>query len=82
MSNSICSDGVGRSGTFITIHAQMERMKSEGVIDVFQFIKSVRFQRAGLVTNEVRICLIMNTNTSFYSTNVIHFNKTVVIYSI
>ncbi len=48
-----CSDGVGRSGAFITIHAQMERMKSEGVIDVFQFIKSVRFQRAGLVANKV-----------------------------
>lgn len=49
-----CSDGVGRSGTFICMHAQMERMKSEAVVDVFQFIKSVRFQRAGLVANKVR----------------------------
>ncbi len=48
-----CSDGVGRSGTFITLHAQLERMKSEAVVDIFQFIKSVRFQRAGLVVNEV-----------------------------
>ncbi len=31
----------------------MERMKSEAVIDVFQFIKSVRFQRAGLVDTKV-----------------------------
>ena len=50
-----CSDGVGRSGTFICMHAQMERMKSEAVVDVFQFIKSVRFQRAGLVANKVRL---------------------------
>ena len=48
-----CSDGVGRSGAFITLHAQLERMKSEAVVDIFQFIKSVRFQRAGLVVNEV-----------------------------
>ncbi len=52
---------MGRSGTFITIHAQMERMKSEAVVDIFQFIKSVRFQRAGLVANKVRIS---PTNTS------------------
>ena len=37
------------------MHAQMERMKSEAVVDVFQFIKSVRFQRAGLVANKVTI---------------------------
>jgi len=47
------SDGVGRTGTFICMHAQMERMKSEHVADVFQFIKSVRFQRAGLMANQV-----------------------------
>ena len=39
------------------MHAQMERMKSEAVVDVFQFIKSVRFQRAGLVANKVRVYL-------------------------
>ncbi len=49
----LCSDGVGRSGTFISMHSQMKRIKSEAVMDVFQFIKSVRFQRAGLVANKV-----------------------------
>ena len=47
------SDGVGRTGTFICIHAQLERLKTEGVVDFFQFIKSVRMQRAGLVSNAV-----------------------------
>ena len=41
------------------MHAQMEKMKSEGVVDIFQFIKSVRCQRAGLVSNKV-------SNVKFY----------------
>ena len=47
------SDGVGRTGTFICIHAQLERLKTEGVVDFFQSIKSARIQRAGLVPDVV-----------------------------
>ena len=47
------SDGVGRTGTFICIHAQLERLKTEGVFDFFQFIKSACMQRAGLVSDSV-----------------------------
>ena len=47
------SDGVGRTGAFICIHTQMERMKTEGVVDFFQCIKSARIQRAGLVPDVV-----------------------------
>ena len=49
----IFSDGVGRTGTFICIHAQLERLKTEGVVDFFQFIKSARMQRPGLVSDSV-----------------------------
>ena len=28
-----CSDGVSRAGTFLTIHCQLERLKTEGVVD-------------------------------------------------
>ena len=35
-------DGIGRTSTFICIHAQLERIKAEGVIDIFQFVKSSR----------------------------------------
>ena len=47
------SDGVGRTGAFICIHTQMERMKTEGVVDFFQCIKSARIQRAGLIPDVV-----------------------------
>ena len=49
----LCSDGVGRTGAFIAIHAEMERMKAETVVDLFQFIKGMRIQRAGMVSNKV-----------------------------
>ena len=50
------SDGVGHTGTFICIHAQLERLKTEGVFDFFQFIKSAHMQRAGLVPDSVSTC--------------------------
>ena len=47
------SDGVGRTGTFICIHSQLERLKTEGVVDFFQAAKSARIQRPGLVPDAV-----------------------------
>jgi netrin-G3 ligand len=47
----MCSDGVSRTGTFLTIHSQVERLKTEGVVDFLQAIKSARLHRAGLVPN-------------------------------
>ena len=53
------SNGIGRTGAFITLHTQLERLKIEGVIDMFQFIKSARRQREGLVNNAVSLyCMI------------------------
>ena len=54
----MCSDGVGRTGAFISTHAEMERMKAETVVDLFQFIKGIRTQRAGMVSNKVSIILL------------------------
>ena len=53
-----CSNGVGRTGTFICIHAQLERLKTEGVVDFFQSIKSARIQRAGLVPDVVSVMFV------------------------
>ena len=46
---------MGRTGAFVSTHAEMERMKAETVVDLFQFIKGMRTQRAGMVSNKVLI---------------------------
>ncbi len=48
---------MGRTGTFLCIHAQLERVKTEGVVDIFQFIKSSRIHRPSLVSEKVRIVI-------------------------
>ena len=48
------SDGVGRSGTFLCVHSQLERLKTEGIVDVFQTVKLARRQREHLMPKEVR----------------------------
>eukprot|EP00731_Ephydatia_muelleri_P019163 Em0011g1203a len=45
----VCNDGMGRTGAFITIHTMMERLKTEHVVDLFQFIKSSRAHRQNFV---------------------------------
>ena len=47
------------------MHSQMERMKAEAMVDIFQFIKAVRIQRAGLVTTQVCIMTISPITESF-----------------
>ena len=46
-------DGVVRSGTFVCIHSQLERLKTEGVADVFQAIKSAQIHRPGIIPNSL-----------------------------
>ena len=50
-----CSDGVSRTGTFLTIHCQLERLKTEGVVDFLQAFKSARLHRPGVVNNTVSL---------------------------
>ena len=47
------SDGCGRTGTFLTIYSQIERLKTEQVVDIFQWVKYSRIQRAWLVNSQV-----------------------------
>lgn len=48
------SDGMGRTGAFMCIDCELERLKTEAVVDVFQFVKSSRCSRPYLVENVVR----------------------------
>ena len=52
-----CSNGTGRSGAYVTIYAQIERMKVEGIVDLFQYIKLARLQRVNLVQTLVWCCV-------------------------
>ncbi|XP_072851509.2 receptor-type tyrosine-protein phosphatase epsilon isoform X1 [Pogona vitticeps] len=44
-----CSAGAGRTGTFIALSNILERVKAEGLLDVFQAVKSLRLQRPHMV---------------------------------
>ncbi|KAJ6658539.1 hypothetical protein lerEdw1_019926 [Lerista edwardsae] len=44
-----CSAGAGRTGTFCALGTVLERVKAEGILDVFQTVKSLRLQRPHMV---------------------------------
>lgn len=47
------SAGVGRSGTFIAIDIEMQRIKHENVVDVYNCVCKLRFCRDLMVQSEV-----------------------------
>lgn len=53
------SAGVGRTGVFITLSTVLERMQYEGVVDVFQTVRTLRTQRPAMVQTEVAILLLV-----------------------
>ncbi|XP_035698656.1 receptor-type tyrosine-protein phosphatase alpha-like [Branchiostoma floridae] len=44
-----CSNGAGRTGAFIAINTVLERVKAEGICDLFQTVKSMRYSRPHMV---------------------------------
>ena len=42
-------EGVGRTGVFCSLSVLIERLKAEGVVDVFQTVKRLRSQRPAMV---------------------------------
>ena len=54
-----CSAGVGRTGTFITLDAMLERIKSEQSVNVYEFVKNMRKRRVLMVQTMVRQCVII-----------------------
>lgn len=49
----VLSAGAGRTGTFIALSNILERVKAEGLLDVFQTVKSLRMQRPHMVQTVV-----------------------------
>ena len=55
------SDGMSRSGVFITCMTEIERIKVEGGVDVFQTVKAARAQRPHMVNTSVSaVSIIQN----------------------
>lgn len=48
-----CSAGVGRTGTFITLHCQLQKIQAEGALDIFGFVRGMRRNRCFMVQTEV-----------------------------
>ncbi len=49
----MCSGGTGRTGVFIAVSILLERLKTEGVVDVFNTARALRLQRPGMVQTVV-----------------------------
>ena len=47
------SDGMSRTGVFITCMSEIERVKVEGAVDIFQTVKATRAQRPHMVYTSV-----------------------------
>lgn len=48
-----CSAGVGRTGTFITIDTQLQKIRHEGILDIFNFVRHLRYCRNYMVQTQV-----------------------------
>ncbi|KAI6645935.1 Receptor-type tyrosine-protein phosphatase alpha [Oopsacas minuta] len=46
-----CNDGMGRTGTFLSIYMILEQVAYEGVVDIFQTVKGLRVQRPHMVSS-------------------------------
>ena len=71
----IHSAGVGRSGTFITLDAMMERLKKRDDLNIFEFVSEMRTQRMKMVQTlvsrilsdaySVRLALLCSNSTHY-----------------
>ena len=48
-----CSAGVGRTGTFITIDAMMQRLQEKDDLNIYQFVTAMRTRRTFMVQTMV-----------------------------
>ena len=48
-----CSAGVGRTGAFIGLSAEMARATKEKTVDIYNYVQYMRKQRPSMVLNEV-----------------------------
>jgi len=54
----MCSAGVGRTGTFITIDIALKQIQKESVVDIHNIINRLRYQRPQMVQTTVSVYLM------------------------
>ena len=54
----MCSNGDGRTGVFLSLCLSIERLETEDNVDIFQTVRWLRSQRAGLVSSQVNKLLL------------------------
>jgi protein tyrosine phosphatase len=60
-----CSGGCGRTGTYIVVSILIERLKTEGVVDVFHTVRNLRLQRPGMVHTESQLEFCYQTTLEY-----------------
>ena len=71
-----CSDGCGRTGSFIAIYYTLERVKAEQTVDIFQAIKNSRIRRTSLVSNVVSNTVSVPSHfLNFYTWYKLYYNN-------
>ena len=50
----VCSAGVGRTGAFIAIDHEIQRLRHEGIVDIYNFVLKMRYYRNCMVQSAVR----------------------------
>ncbi|XP_067664386.1 uncharacterized protein [Haliotis asinina] len=55
-----CSTGVGRAGTFIALDYLLDQATAEGVVDVFECVKRLRYQRMNMIHHQGEYELLHN----------------------
>ena len=61
------SAGIGRTGAFCALSVAIDRVKSEGIVDVFHTIKHLRTQRPHMVQTTVRSTPLSKPYNNYYT---------------
>ncbi|XP_048006504.1 tyrosine-protein phosphatase corkscrew-like [Leguminivora glycinivorella] len=75
-----CSAGVGRSGTMVVLDILIDKINSSGLnctIDVYNTVRLVRAQRAGMVQNSLQYRFIYLALQAYMDTNKINLKRKV-----
>jgi len=62
-----CRTGIGQTGVFVALSIVLERMRFEGVVDMFQTVNILRTQRPSMVHTEVRRTYALYRSASLIS---------------